>query len=61
LRSCPDIQSRAVALNPSDGAIVAMVARFDFTDEVQITPPNRAVKPGSGFKPFVYSAALDRG
>ncbi|MCU0976949.1 MAG: penicillin-binding protein 1A [Steroidobacteraceae bacterium] len=57
----PDAQGALVAVDPQDGAIVAMSGGFDF----YATSFNRATQakrqPGSAFKPFIYSAALDSG
>lgn len=57
----PEAQSALVSLHPKNGAILALVGGFDFN----LSHYNRAVKatrqPGSGFKPFVYSAALEKG
>jgi penicillin-binding protein 1A len=61
LEQLPEIQGAMVVLDPHDGAIAALVGGFDF----ETSKFNRAVQarrqPGSAFKPFVYSAALDRG
>jgi penicillin-binding protein 1A len=61
LAQVPEAQSALVALDPDDGGIAALVGGFDyFTNKY-----NRATQakrlPGSGFKPFLYSAALESG
>jgi penicillin-binding protein 1A len=61
LAQLPEAQSALVAVDPSDGAIAALVGGFDYF----INKYNRVTQakrlPGSGFKPFLYSAALENG
>jgi penicillin-binding protein 1A len=61
LAQVPEVEGAFVAISPVDGAIVAMVGGFDFFK----SKFNRAVQAerqtGSGFKPFIYSAALENG
>ncbi|HZT02064.1 MAG TPA: transglycosylase domain-containing protein, partial [Steroidobacteraceae bacterium] len=61
LAQVPQAQSAFVALDPNDGAIAALVGGFDYF----ANKFDRAIQaqrlPGSGFKPFFYSAALDDG
>jgi penicillin-binding protein 1A len=61
LSQMPDIESALVAMNPSNGAIKAIVGGFDFAANQYNHALQAARQPGSGFKPFVYSAALDAG
>ncbi len=57
----PEVQGAFVALDPMDGAIVALSGGFDFYSAKfnRVTQARR--QPGSSFKPFVYSAALEKG
>lgn len=61
LRQAPAINGGLIAIDPHTGRVRAMVGGFSF----QKSEFNRAVQaerqPGSTFKPFVYSAALDSG
>ena len=64
LAQMPEAASALVALKPNDGAILALVGGFDYFDP-KVGKFNRATQaqrqPGSGFKPFLYSAALENG
>jgi len=64
LAQIPEAAAALVSLSPIDGAITALVGGFDYFDP-NVGKFNRAVQakrqPGSGFKPFLYSAALDNG
>ncbi len=57
----PQVESSFVSANPLDGAIYALVGGFDFNHNKfnHITQAWR--QPGSSFKPFIYSAALEKG
>jgi penicillin-binding protein 1A len=57
----PEIEAAFVSLDPQDGAIRALVGGFDFgrTKFNHVTQAWR--QPGSSFKPFIYSAALEKG
>ncbi len=61
LTQIPVAQAAFVALDPDNGAIRAMVGGFDYF----LSSFNRAMQaerqPGSNFKPFVYTAAIDQG
>ena len=61
LTQLPDVQGALVALDPRTGELRAMVGGFDFgkTQFNRVTQAWR--QPGSSFKPFVYSAALEQG
>ncbi len=61
LAQLPEIQGALVSLDPHDGAVRALVGGFDFTLNQYNHALQAARQPGSGFKPFVYSAAIDHG
>ena len=57
----PEAQSALVSVDPKDGAVVALVGGFDFFQSKfnRVTQARR--QPGSGFKPFIYAAAFNKG
>ncbi len=55
----PEIQGAIVALDPSNGEIKALVGGFDFNQNQYNHAVQSARQPGSGFKPFIYSAAIE--
>ncbi len=61
LAQIPHAQSGVVSLDPLDGAITALAGGFDFSLSKfnRVTQARR--QPGSSFKPFIYSAALEAG
>jgi penicillin-binding protein 1A len=61
LAQVPQAQSALVALNPEDGAVAALVGGFDYFSNKFDRATQAERQPGSGFKPFYYSAALEDG
>ncbi len=61
LAQVPTVAGALVSLSPRDGAIRALVGGFDFSASKfnRITQAER--QPGSSFKPFIYSAGLEKG
>lgn len=61
LAQVPEVEIALVAMNPQSGAIEALVGGFDFNSSNfnRVTQAKR--QPGSSFKPFIYSAALNKG
>ena len=57
----PQAQSALVSLAPDNGAIRALVGGFSFEQSNYNRAAQAKRQPGSSFKPFIYSAALDRG
>ncbi len=57
----PQAEAAFVSANPNNGAVYAMVGGFDF-NRSQFNHVTQAWRqPGSSFKPFIYSAALEKG
>ncbi|MBU0594474.1 MAG: penicillin-binding protein 1A [Gammaproteobacteria bacterium] len=57
----PQAEAALVSVDPQDGAIRAMAGGFDFTRNNFNHVTQAWRQPGSSFKPFVYSAALEKG
>lgn len=57
----PKVESALVALDPENGAITALVGGFDYKKNKFNHVTQAWRQPGSSFKPFVYSAALEKG
>ncbi|MBD8683134.1 penicillin-binding protein 1A [Pseudomonas sp. CFBP 13719] len=57
----PTVQSALVSLDPRTGAIRALVGGFSFEQSNYNRAMQAKRQPGSSFKPFIYSAALDKG
>ena len=57
----PEVEGALVALNPKDGSIKSLVGGFDFVKNKFNHVTQAWRQPGSSFKPFIYSAALEKG
>ena len=57
----PEVEAAHLAINPSNGAVRALVGGFDFNKNKFNHVTQGWRQPGSSFKPFIYSAALERG
>ena len=57
----PEVEGAFIALDPRDGAIHALVGGFDFNKNKFNHVTQAWRQPGSSFKPFIYSAALEKG
>ncbi|MGB7502877.1 MAG: transglycosylase domain-containing protein, partial [Azonexus sp.] len=57
----PEVESAFVAVDPKTGAIRALVGGFDFNRNKFNHVTQAWRQPGSSFKPFIYSAALEKG
>ena len=61
LTQMPEVESAFVALDPRNGDIKALVGGFDFEKNKFNHVTQAWRQPGSSFKPFIYSAALEKG
>jgi penicillin-binding protein 1A len=57
----PEVEGALVAINPRDGSVRALVGGFDFAKNKFNHVIQAWRQPGSSFKPFIYSAALEKG
>ncbi len=57
----PEVEGAFVAIDPRDGSIKALVGGFDFENNKFNHVTQAWRQPGSSFKPFIYSAALEHG
>ena len=57
----PDVVAALVSLDPNDGPSVALTDGFDFYRSKFNRATQAECQPGSSFKPFIYSAALEYG
>ena len=61
LAQIPEAQGALVSIDPYDGAIGALTGGFDFAASKFNRATQAFRQPGSSFKPFIYSAALEHG
>ena len=61
LTGIPEVSGALVSMHPADGAVLALTGGFDFYQSGfnRVTQAER--QPGSSIKPFIFSAALDKG
>jgi len=57
----PEVEAAFISLDPQDGAIRSLVGGFDFSRAKFNHVTQAWRQPGSSFKPFIYSAALEKG
>ncbi|HWT54677.1 MAG TPA: penicillin-binding protein 1A [Rhodocyclaceae bacterium] len=57
----PEVESAFVAASPVDGSVRALVGGFDFNRNKFNHVTQAWRQPGSSFKPFIYSAAIEKG
>jgi len=57
----PQIEGAFISIVPQDGAIRALVGGFDFNKNKFNHVTQAWRQPGSSFKPFIYSASLEKG
>jgi penicillin-binding protein 1A len=61
LSQAPEISGALLALNPHNGAIVAVMGGYDYESSKFNRATQAYRQPGSNFKPFIYAVALENG
>ncbi len=61
LAQVPDVNSALVSINPKDGSVLALVGGFDFNQSKFNRATQALRQVGSNIKPFLYTAAMDKG
>jgi len=61
LAQLPEPEALLISISPRDGSIKALVGGYDYTRSKFNRVVQSRRQPGSGFKPFIYSAALAKG
>lgn len=61
LGQVPDVNSALVSINPRDGSVLALVGGFDFNQSKFNRATQALRQVGSNIKPFLYTAAMDKG
>ncbi|MDR1530091.1 MAG: penicillin-binding protein 1A [Burkholderiales bacterium] len=57
----PEVEASLIAIDPQTGALLALIGGFDFERNQFNHAVQARRQPGSSFKPFIYSAALEKG
>ena len=61
LAQVPQVSGALVSINPHNGSVYALIGGFDYYQSKFNRATQAKRQPGSSFKPFIYSAAIDKG
>ncbi len=61
LTQVPEVEGAFVSMNPKNGAILSLVGGFEFNQNKFNRATQAKRQPGSGFKPIIYTTALEQG
>ncbi len=61
LTQAPEVEGAFVSMNPKNGAILSLVGGFEFNQNKFNRATQAKRQPGSGFKPIIYTTALEQG